>query len=76
MAFTDVISQPPYRNPDEVATIVAAGGRFEDWESVFVQHRWTDAFARFRFTSAERESDPRSFDWHTLRLKPPTSVHV
>jgi hypothetical protein len=26
--------------PDEVATIVAAGHRFEDWESVFVQHRW------------------------------------
>ena len=41
---------PP--NPDEVVTIVAADHRFDDWESVFMQHRWADAFAWFRFTSA------------------------
>src|SRR5260370_19683702 len=77
MVFTDVISRlPPYPNPDEVATIVAAGHRFEDWESVFVQHRWADAFPWFRFTSAERENDPPSFDWHTLRLKPPDPVMI
>jgi hypothetical protein len=78
MAFTDNISRLPYRNPDEIATIVAAGHQYADWESVFVQHRWTDAFAWFRFTTAETE-DPigkPSFDWHTLRLKPPTSMHV
>jgi hypothetical protein len=38
---------------------------------VWVQHRWADAFAWFRFTTAERETDPPSFDWHTLQLKPP-----
>jgi len=70
MTFNDV-PFPARANPDEIATISAAGHRFDDWESVFVQHRWTDAFAWFRFTSAERESDPPSFDWHTLRLKPP-----
>jgi hypothetical protein len=67
---------PATPNPDEVATIVAANHRYEDWESAFVQHRCADAFAWFRFTTAERESDPPSFDWHTLRLKPPASVHV
>ena len=29
MAFNDV----PFPNPDEIATIVAAEHRFEDWES-------------------------------------------
>jgi hypothetical protein len=61
MAVADVISQAPYPagavpDPDDVATIIARGYRFDDWESVFVQHRWADAFAWFRFTSAERES--------------------
>jgi len=50
VAFTDVISQPPYpgAKPEEVAEIIinrtmvgggATGGVFSDWESVFVQHR-------------------------------------
>jgi hypothetical protein len=69
---------PDVQPYDEVATIDAAGHRFENWESVFVQHRWADAFPWFRFTTAETE-DPTgkpSFDWTTLRLKPPISVHV
>jgi len=70
MAINDV-PFPARPTPDEIATISAAEHRFDDWESVFVQHRWTDAFAWFRFTSAERETDPLSFDWHALRLKPP-----
>jgi hypothetical protein len=40
------------------------------------QHRWTDAYAWFRFTSAERETDPPSFNWQTLRLKPPDPVAI
>jgi hypothetical protein len=43
--MADVISLSKPINPDEVATIVAADHRFEDWESVFVQHRWAEAFA-------------------------------
>jgi prophage tail gpP-like protein len=74
--MADVVTFPATPNPDEIATIVAAAHRFEDWESVYVQHRWTDAFAWFRFTSVERESDPPSFDWQTLRLKPPDSVQI
>jgi hypothetical protein len=51
MAFTSVSAGP---NPDEVATVVAADHRFDDWESMFVQHRWTDAFAWF----ASRQPSP------------------
>jgi hypothetical protein len=65
--MAEVISLSRPANPDEVATIAAAGHRFADGPM---------PGPRFRFTTAERESDPPPFDWHTLRLKPPTSMHV
>lgn len=71
--------QPEFApNPDEVATIVAAGYRYEHWESVFIQHRWNDAYSWFRFSTAEVEnlSGKPSFDWRTLRLKPPDPVSI
>jgi prophage tail gpP-like protein len=40
----------------EQATLVVAGEEFRDWESVFVQLRWGDAFAYFKFTSVERDA--------------------
>lgn len=54
--------------PQEVATVVVQGRRFDDWQSVFVQHRWTDAFPIFRFTAAER--DPIPTLWSRLQFKP------
>ena len=39
----------------EQATLVVNGIDFQDWESVFVQLRWGDPYAYFRFTSVERE---------------------
>jgi hypothetical protein len=45
-------------NREEVATIIVNGRRFEDWESVWVQHRWTETYPLFRFTCAEREPVP------------------
>jgi prophage tail gpP-like protein len=39
----------------EVATILVQGRRFDDWETVFVQHRWTEAWPIFRFTAVERD---------------------
>jgi len=54
--------------PEETATIVVAGRRFYDWESVFVQHRWTEAFPLFRFTAAERDR-PATL-WEKLQFKP------
>jgi prophage tail gpP-like protein len=55
---------------DEIATIVAAGHRFEDWESVRVEIRWADAFPTFTFTAAERAGELPTVDWRTLQLKP------
>lgn len=55
-------------NPREVATIIVNGRRFEDWETVWVQHRWTEAYPIFRFTCAEREPVPDL--WQKLQFKP------
>ncbi|UGY12528.1 hypothetical protein HAP48_0001960 [Bradyrhizobium septentrionale] len=41
--------------PQEVAVLEVNGQKFEDWESVWVQHRWADSFTYFRFTAAERD---------------------
>jgi len=42
---------------------------FEDWESVWVQHRYGDPYAHFQFTAAEAE--PFLGDrWTALRFKP------
>lgn len=61
-------------NPKEIATLVVNGLTFEDWETVWVQIRWADAYSYFRFTAAER--DP-IFDlpgvvpnWTKLQFKP------
>lgn len=40
----------------EQATLIVDGIDFKDWESVFVQLRWGDAFAYFKFTSVERDA--------------------
>jgi prophage tail gpP-like protein len=55
-------------NPQEVASIVVGGRRFDDWESVWVQHRWTEQYPLFRFTAAERDPVPEL--WQTLQFKP------
>jgi prophage tail gpP-like protein len=52
----------------EVATVVVEGRRFDDWETVFVQHRWADAWPIFRFTAAERDR-PATL-WQRLQFKP------
>ena len=54
--------------PEETATIVAGGRRFDDWESVSVQHRWADPNPIFRFTAAER--DPIPTLWERLQFVP------
>jgi prophage tail gpP-like protein len=54
--------------PHEVATITVGGRRFDDWETVFVQRRWAEAFPIFRFTAAER--DPIPTLWDRLQFKP------
>jgi prophage tail gpP-like protein len=55
-------------NLAEVATVVVGGHRFYDWDSVWVQHRWSEDSALFKFTAAER--DPAPENWNTLQIKP------
>jgi prophage tail gpP-like protein len=42
--------------PYEQATLIVNGINFEDWESVFVQLKWHDAYSYFRFQSVERDT--------------------
>lgn len=54
--------------PSEVAVLIVGGFRFQDWETVWVQHRYGEPFSLFRFTCAEREPLPDR--WQSLRFKP------
>jgi prophage tail gpP-like protein len=59
--------------PQEIAILDVNGVRFQDWETVWVQQRWADAFTYFRFTAAER--DPvflgNEFPlWEKLQFRP------
>jgi prophage tail gpP-like protein len=58
----------PTFNPDEIATVVVEGRKFQSWKSVWVQHRWAEAYPLFRFTSADIEQVPA--DWQKLQFKP------
>jgi prophage tail gpP-like protein len=55
-------------NPAEVATLVVGGRRFDDWQSVWVQSRYAEAYPLFRFTAAERDPIPEL--WTKLQFKP------
>jgi prophage tail gpP-like protein len=55
-------------NPNEVATLIVAGRRFEDFKTVMVEHRWAEAFPRFAFTTADIVEAPPS--WEMLQFKP------
>jgi prophage tail gpP-like protein len=52
----------------EIATLIVRNQRFTDWETVWVQHRWNDAYCYFRFTCAERDRPPAL--WTKLQFKP------
>jgi prophage tail gpP-like protein len=65
---------PPVPNPDEVAILVVETYRFQDWESVWVQHRYGEPFAFFQFTAAERE--PYTDRWQALRFYPDDHVII
>jgi prophage tail gpP-like protein len=41
-------------NPDEVATIVVGGRKWDDWTSVKVENRYAEAFDLFTFSNVER----------------------
>jgi prophage tail gpP-like protein len=55
-------------NPAEVAELSVKDQVFQDWESVWVQHRWMEGWPVFRFTAAEGSKLPQS--WGALQFKP------
>ena len=55
-------------NQAEIAQLEVAGVQFEDWETVWVQHRWMDGWPLFRFTAAELADLPKL--WTSLQFKP------
>lgn len=61
-------------NPAEIAQLEVAGISFQDWESVWVQHRWQDGWPLFRFTAAENATMPVS--WIQLQFKPGDSCTI
>jgi len=80
MTFTDVISQSPYpgAKKEEIAELFVGDLIYSDWETIFVQHRWLDAYPIFRFTAAER-FDPISGKpklWETVQVKPGNLVAI
>ncbi|MCA1455925.1 hypothetical protein I6F35_22420 [Bradyrhizobium sp. BRP22] len=63
------------RKPQEIAVLTVNNRTFEDWESVWVQKRWGDAFHWFRFTAAERDTEVTTARgrvplWTRLQFKP------
>lgn len=69
------MQQPPLQRPgDEIATLIVAGRKFEDWDSVWVQHRFAEAFPLFKFTCVER--DPVPDLWLRLQFKPGDSCVI
>jgi prophage tail gpP-like protein len=65
----------PIRQPDqtEVATVVVEGREFDEWETVYVQIRWTDFFPTFQFTAAE---GPYPWVWERLQFRPGERVGI
>lgn len=61
-------------NPAEVAILRVRGVDFKDWESVWIQDRWGEPWASFRFTCAEREPIPRV--WTDLQFKPGDTCQI
>lgn len=61
--------------PQEIATLIVDGIRFEDWETVMVRRNWGDSYAYFQFSAAER--DPavlkpgnQLVNWQKLQFMP------
>jgi prophage tail gpP-like protein len=55
-------------NPAEVARLQVEGRYFEDWDTVWVQHRWQDGWPLFRFSCTESGKIPDA--WELMQFKP------
>jgi prophage tail gpP-like protein len=57
----------------EKAVLIVGNRRFENFESVWVQLRWTEAYPQFRFSTAdivEVPGQPPPANWQELQFKP------
>jgi prophage tail gpP-like protein len=59
---------------DETATVYVNGRKFTYWESVYVEHRWADAYPVFRLTTSEEV--PVAPLWALLQIKPEDAVQI
>jgi prophage tail gpP-like protein len=57
-----------YFNPEEIAQLTVNGQNFVQWESVWAQERWAEAFSYFRFTSVE--VPPLADSWRDIIVTP------
>jgi prophage tail gpP-like protein len=71
------------REYSELAVLKVRGQAFEDWETVWVQQRWGEAFPIFRFTCAERDPVPNlepgkdiTTIWDKLQFRPGDSCTI
>jgi prophage tail gpP-like protein len=79
---TPEITSFQYQDRSEIAELIVRGDVFDDWESVWVQHRWNE-IPIFRFTAAERDevpevppgSGPRAI-WEKLQFRPGDSCTI
>lgn len=74
VTWLDVIETSRYPNPLEIAKIIAKGAEYTQWETVWIQHRWADSSALFRFTCAELSPIP--IKWIDLKLMPGDPVNI
>jgi prophage tail gpP-like protein len=80
IALDHIVTRPDLVRVDadgsisEIATLIVGGLKFEDWESVWIQWSWADAFSQFRFSCAERE--PYPLPGQVLQFAPGTTVEI
>jgi prophage tail gpP-like protein len=76
------LDRDPGRVASEIAELIVRGEIFDDWETVWVQHRWNE-IPIFRFTAAERDpvpeippgSGPQAI-WPKIQFRPGDSCTV
>jgi prophage tail gpP-like protein len=64
----------PYPNPLEIAVITSGNIAFQNWETVWIQERWTDSTCHFRFTCSEFSPLPTL--WTGLKFLPGDIVQI
>lgn len=60
--------------PDEIAKLTVGSIEFDDWDTVWVQHRAAESSALFKFTCAE--DDPLPGNFAALQFRPGDSCEI